>query len=75
MYTNIVRYGNTVVFVYDGSFEECVAQLEKHFGKCHGWNIASGHGTLQFPNGRNFTWDSIEKNILFWDTLKWGRSC
>lgn len=73
MYTNIVRYDNTVIFVYDGSFEDCVAQLERHFGKCHGWNIASGHGTLWFPNGRNFTWDSMEKDILLWDTLKWGR--
>lgn len=75
MYTNIVRYDNTVIFTYDGTFEDCVAHLEKHFGKCHGWTIASGQGTLWFSNGHNFTWDSIEKNVLLWDTLKWGKPC
>lgn len=75
MYTNIVRYQDSVIFTYDGAFEECVSQLERHFGKCHGWNIAGGHGELWFPNGRKFVWDSIEKNILRWDTLQWGRAC
>jgi len=73
MYTNIIRYDNTIVLVHDGSFEECIAEMEKHFGKCHGWSIASGHGELWFPNGRKFIWDCKEKNILIWDTLKWGR--
>lgn len=73
MYTNIIRYDNTVIFVYDGSFEDCIAQLEQHFGTCHGWSIGGGHGTLWFPNGRNFTWNYMEKDILLWDTLKWGR--
>lgn len=72
MYTNIIRYQNSVVFVYDGAFEECVAQLEKHFGKCRGWNIASGHGELWFPNQRKFMWDSIEKGVLQWDSRQWG---
>lgn len=74
MYTNIVRYDNTVVLVYDGSFEDCIAEMEKHFGKCNGWSIAGGHGELWFPNRRKFIWDSREKNILLWDTLKWGRA-
>ena len=73
MYTNIVRYDNTIILVCDRSFEDCITELEKHFGPCHGWSIASGHGELWFPNNRKFVWDYKEKNILIWDTLKWGR--
>lgn len=73
MYTNIIRYQDTVILSYDGTFNDFIKYLEKCFGKCHGWNIAGGHGILLFPNQRKFTWDSIEKNILQWDTLAWGR--
>ena len=74
MYTNVIRFQNRVIFVYDGKFEDCIAQLEKHFGKCRGWNIASGHGELRFPNNRTFEWTAIEKGMLLWDTLEWGRT-
>lgn len=72
MYTNIIRYHDTVILSYDGTFEDCIKYLERHFGKCLGWSIASGHGVLRFSQ-YNFVWDSIEKDILIWDTLAWGR--
>lgn len=72
MYTNIIRYRDTIILSYDGTFEDCIKYLEQHFGKCLGWGIAGGHGALQFSQ-YNFMWDCIEKNILVWDTLAWGR--
>lgn len=74
MYTNIIRFHDSIIFVYDGNFEDCIAELEKHFGKCQGWNIASGHGELWFSGNRKFVWDYKEKGILIWDTLAWGRT-
>ena len=71
MYTNIIRYNNTVILTVDGTFQDMIDRMEKYFGKCRGWNIASGHGELWFGK-RTFIWDSIEKDILLWDTLTWG---
>ena len=67
MYTNIIRYQNNIILVCDGTFEECIARLEKRFGECRGWNISNGHGTIWFSTEHNFVWEIVEKNFIQWN--------
>ena len=54
-------------FILYGTFEECIARLEKRFGECRGWNITNGHGTIWFSAEHNFVWDIVEKNFIQWN--------
>lgn len=71
MYTNVIEYRNSVILVYEGDFNSLIVYLEKFFGPNTFYNIASGQGTLKFGE-YEFKWTSREKNVLLWDTLKWG---